>query len=304
MWDGDDVVFGKQSMFEITVEQNQYKTYVLSDREAQSSMTVVPERGGIIIGWQIQEHELFYLDTERFKDSSLSIRGGIPLLFPICGNLPDDTYTLNGQSYALKQHGFGRTSPWEVTEQSTDDNAMLTVTLKSTEATRSLYPFDFELNYSYILKGNMLELRQRHTNLSQTPMPFSTGIHPYFAVHDKTQLSFSIPSTQYQVKGDPELLTFSGQFDFEQDEIDFAFVNLTDTVAQVTDMNRQLRLTVEYDSCYSTLVFWTLKGKDFYCLEPWSGPRNAMNTGNHLLTVAPGETVETVITMRMEALAN
>jgi hypothetical protein len=29
-------------------------------------------------------------------------------------------------------------------------------------------------------------------------------------------------------------------------------------------------------------------------------PRNAMNTGDHLLTVAPGDTIETVITMTAE----
>jgi len=27
------------------------------------------------------------MDTERFKDPTLSVQGGIPLLFPICGNL-------------------------------------------------------------------------------------------------------------------------------------------------------------------------------------------------------------------------
>jgi len=33
-----------------------------------------------------------------------------------------------------------------------------------------------------------------------------------------------------------------------------------------------LKLTLEYDDHYSTLVFWTVKGKDFYCLEPWAPP--------------------------------
>ncbi len=285
-------------MAAITVEDLQYKTYVLSNDTA--TVRVVPERGGIVTSWQVQGEEIFYLDAERFKDPALSVRGGIPILFPVCGNLADDRYTLNGQTYPLVQHGFARTMPWKATQQSSEDGASLTVTLTSNEATREGYPFDFELNYSYSLKGNTLELRQRHTNLSETPMPFSTGIHPYFAVADKRQLSIEMPSTQYQLKGDAAVHTFDGTFDFDQEEIDFAFTNLTGPSATVVDGDRNLKLTVSFDQHYSTLVFWAVKGKDFYCLEPWTGPRNAMNSGDHLLTVAPGETVETVITLTAE----
>ncbi|NJR61733.1 MAG: aldose epimerase [Cyanobacteria bacterium CRU_2_1] len=287
-------------MAAIVVEDLPYKTYLLSDETTQAQVAVVPERGGIITSWQIQGQELFYLDTERFKDPTLSVRGGIPLLFPICGNLQGDTYTLNGQTYKLLQHGFARTLPWEATQQSTTNGASLTITLKSNEATHEGYPFDFELNYIYTLKGNTLELRHRHTNLSQTPMPFSTGLHPYFAVVDKSKLTIDLPSEQYQLKGDATVHAFAGAFDFDSEEIDFSFINLTGQSATVVDAARQLKLTIGFDSSYSVLVFWTVKGKDFYCLEPWTGPRNALNTGEHLLTVAPGETVETVITMTAE----
>ncbi len=285
-------------MSAIAVEQQQYKTYILSDGNAQ--VAVVPQRGGIVTSWQVEGQEIFYMDTERFKDPTLSVRGGIPLLFPICGNLPEDTYTLNGQTYQLKQHGFARNLPWQATAQSTEDGASVTVSLKSDQTTRAGYPFDFELNFVYTLRGNTLELRYRHTNLSEQPMPFATGIHPYFTVVDKGQLTFDLPSTEYKVKGGAEVHQFSGQFDFDQEEIDFAFINLTGSSATVTDRARNLKLTVEYDRHYSTLVFWSVKGKDFYCLEPWSAPRNALNTGEHLLEAAPGATVETVVKMTVD----
>lgn len=284
-------------MSAIAIEQQQYKTYVLSHGNAQ--VAVVPERGGIITRWQVQGQEIFYMDNERFKDSTLSVRGGIPLLFPICGNLPEDTYTLNDQTYKLQQHGFARNLPWEATEQSTEDGASVTVSLKSDETTRASYPFDFELNFVYTLRGNTLELRYRHTNLSKRPMPFATGIHPYFAVADKGKLTLALPSTEYKIKGGAEVYPFSG-FDFDQEEIDFAFINLTGSSATVTDRGRNLKLTLEYDDHYSTLVFWTVKGKDFYCLEPWSAPRNALITGEHLLQALPGATVETVVKMTVE----
>ncbi|MEM1252528.1 MAG: aldose epimerase [Cyanobacteria bacterium P01_H01_bin.21] len=281
-------------MSTITTENDQYLTYILADGDSQ--IAVVPERGGIVTSWKIQGKEVFYLDAERFKDPSLSVRGGIPLLFPICGNLPDDTYTLeDDETYQLKQHGFGRTLPWEVTQQSTDDGASITLTLTSSEETLAVYPFDFQLDYIYTLKGNTLEQRFRHTNLSDEPMPFSTGTHPYFAVADKAKLGFDLPSTDYKVKDGNKVFNFDGQFDFTQDEIDVAFINLEDQTATVKDGSSTL--TLSFDENYSTLVFWTVKGKDFYCLEPWSGPRNAINTGDFLLSASPQETVETVITM-------
>lgn len=280
-------------MSTITTEKQDYLTYILTDGDAQ--VAVVPERGGIITSWRVNGSEVFYLDAERFKDPSLSVRGGIPLLFPICGNLPGDTYTLRGETYTLKQHGFGRTLPWTVTQQSTDDGASLTITLKSNDETRAVYPFDFQLDYIYTLKGNTLEQCFRHTNLSDQPMPFSTGTHPYFAVTDKTNLVFDLPSSEYTIKSGSEVFAFNGQFNFDQEEIDFAFINLTGQTATVKDGDNTL--TISYDENYPTLVFWTVKGKDFYCLEPWSGPRNAINTGNAIITAAPQETVETVISM-------
>ncbi|MGL5081998.1 MAG: aldose epimerase [Microcoleaceae cyanobacterium] len=285
-------------MAAIAVEQQQYQTYILSD--GASEVQVVPERGGIVTEWHVGGQRIFYLDAERFTDPALSVRGGIPLLFPICGNLGDDTYALNGKSYSLKQHGFARNLPWTVTEQTTDDRASVTVSLKSNTETLASYPFKFELNYIYTLRGNTLELRYRHTNLSQEPMPFAAGIHPYFFAPDKGQLQIDLPSTQFKVKGNDTVQGFAGTFDFEQEEIDYAFINLSGQTATVTDQSRNLKLTLSYDTHYSTLVFWTVKGKEFYCLEPWTAPRDALNTGEFLLTAQPGETVETMIQMTVE----
>jgi galactose mutarotase-like enzyme len=254
----------------------------------QSRLEVVPERGGIITSWRVQNQEVLYLDEERFANPQLSVRGGIPILFPICGNLPDNTYTLNDKQYTLKQHGFARDLPWKSTQdQVTPEKASLTLILSSNEQTRAVYPFDFELAFTYQIQGNTLEIKQQYTNLSTERMPFSTGFHPYFLTVDKTQLKFEIPSQEYQDQITKEIHSFNGDFDFNRDEIDVAFKQLSAKSATVTDNARKLKLTLEYDDTYSTLVFWTVKGKDYYCLEPWSGPRNAINTGQHLTVLEP-----------------
>lgn len=275
-------------MYTITQNQLQYNTYILTDNTANSKIEVVPERGGIITRWQIQEEQILYLDAERFANPELSIRGGVPILFPICGNLPDNSYTYNGQQYQLKQHGFARDLPWQVTTQTTQDKASLTVVLQSNDITRSVYPFDFKLSFTYTLQGNSLNIEQDYQNLSTVPLPFSAGFHPYFQCGDKSKLDFSIPSGQYLDQKTKEIHPFDSKFDFSRDEIDFAFGHLRSQTATVTDHDRKLKLTVNYDDIYAMLVFWTLKGKDFYCLEPWTAGRNSLNTGEYLTVLAPG----------------
>lgn len=65
-----------------------------------------PERGGVITNWVSNGNEILYFDEKRFMDKTKSIRGGIPILFPICGNL-NTSNSLFGKDYLqLMQHGF------------------------------------------------------------------------------------------------------------------------------------------------------------------------------------------------------
>lgn len=281
-------------MYSVTTEQRQYATLILRDEAALAQLELVPERGGIATRWAIADQDIFYLDVERFQHPDKSVRGGIPILFPICGNLPDDTYRLHGQTYHLKQHGFARNLPWQVAAQSTTDNASVTLVLDSNDETRSRYPFDFQLRFTYTLEGTALTLRQEVINRSDQSMPFGLGLHPYFQVSDKDQLQFEIPSGAFQTKSG-EAAEFAGEFDFSQDEIDVLFADLSTQVTAVIDPVKRTKLAIAFTDPYSVLVFWTVKGKDFYCLEPWSTPRNAMNTGDRLSHLAPGEQLDTTV---------
>ncbi len=282
-------------MFTITTEKKDYQTYTLTDSQANSTLEIVPERGGIVTTWRYQNQDIFYFDAERFRDPQKSVRGGIPILFPICGNLPDNTYAHQGQSYTLKQHGFARDLPWEVAEQATDSCASITLVLDSNEKTRAVYPFDFKIAFTYQLQGNILTLKQSYTNNSETAMPFSTGLHPYFLVTAKDPLEFEIPASQLQDHITQEFRPFAGSFDFSLEEIDVALLSPTQQKASISDRQRGLKITLDYSPIYSTLVFWTVKGKDYVCLEPWSAKRNAINTGENLIHLEPGKSCEAVV---------
>ena len=288
--------------FTITQKQNQYLTYCLKDEEADAYLEVVPARGGIITRWQICGEDILYLDRERFKEPNLSVRGGVPILFPICGNLPDNTYQHQGRNYSLKQHGFARDLPWQVSKQSTETAASLTLELNSNPATRQVYPFDFQLIFTYQLQGNSLKIHQKVINLSPEKMPFSIGFHPYFQVTDKTRLSFDIPSSQYLDQRSKTLHSYAGHFDFNLEEIDAAFPQITRHQSSFSDSYHQRQIILGYDDLYTTIVFWTLKDKNYICLEPWSAPRNALNTGEHLTYLEPQSSREAIVEMRVNQI--
>jgi galactose mutarotase-like enzyme len=282
-------------MYTVSSEQKQYNTYTLSDDSTGSQIEVVPERGGIVTSWKINGQEVFYLDIERFTHPDLSVRGGNPILFPLCGNLPDNTYNVDGKDYQIKQHGFARELPWTATAQNNDGAASVTVELVSNAETKAVYPFDFHLAFTYSLQGNTLEIRQEYKNLSVTPMPFSSGFHPYFLCGDKNQIVANIPSSSYQDNRTKENFTFDGKFDFDQDEIDAVFGKLSDRSTSIIDNSRNLKIAIDYDDFYTYLVFWTVKGKDFYCLEPWSATRNSLNTKEFLTVLAPNSSCTAVV---------
>ncbi|NJK37428.1 MAG: aldose epimerase [Oscillatoriales cyanobacterium RM2_1_1] len=298
-------------MFAIALDPDQsYKTYVLQDQSTRSSLNVVPERGGMVTQWQVQGEELLYLDAERFANPNLTVRGGIPILFPICGNLAGDTYEFQGQAYRLPQHGFARNLPWTVTQQSTIQGASITLVLVSNAQTRAVYPFDFKLEFTYTLKNNQLEIFQRFTNrcgasgcLPAQTMPFSAGLHPYFRAPDKTTLQFDIPAMRYQDQATQKLYDFTGEFDPNLEEIDVIFnYPLTGLAAIATDTSRNLRISLSYSSSYLNLVFWTVREQKYYCLEPWTAPRNALNTGKLLTHLKPGASCEMLVHLRADFL--
>ena len=92
--------------------------------DTKDSLRIVPERGGLITSWVCQGREMLYFDQSRFMDKSKSIRGGIPILFPICGDLPDNKFYFENRSYSMKQHGFARDMAWDLTA-SNDNNGII-----------------------------------------------------------------------------------------------------------------------------------------------------------------------------------
>src|SRR5438477_11304850 len=174
-----------------------FDLHTLKD-DAGALLEVVPARGGIISRFEVGGKPVFYLDRESLNDETKNVRGGNPVLFPICGPLVDNKVELEGRTYSMKQHGFARNLPWSVTDTKTGpDEASITIHLESSPTTHEQYPYDFSVDYTYRLRPGSLRIDQTYENRSSRPMPFYAGFHPYFTAPDKHAVELSVAATEF-----------------------------------------------------------------------------------------------------------
>jgi len=279
-------------MFTAEPRKDALETLELRDTDARSLLVLAPARGGMATRLSLGGRHRFFLDESTLRDPTKNVRGGNPVLFPSPGKLEGDAYERGGRKGSLKQHGFARNLPWELVGTDTDGAATATLRLTSSDATRSAYPWDFVAEYKYILRASVLRIEQRFTNTGSEPMPFGAGFHPYFHVKqaDKGAARIGTTATRAFDNVTKEQVTLSGPIVLTSKEVD---LHLLDHGAKPCTLSWPgATITVRGSEELTHWVIWTLQGKDFVCVEPWTCPGNALNTGDRLLTLPPKETRE------------
>lgn len=246
-----------------------------------ASATIVPERGAIVTSLVLGGHELLYLDEETLRDPQKNVRGGIPVLFPSPGRLTDDRFAKG----AMKQHGFARTLPFTVTREAESE---ATLALADSEVTRAQFPYAFEFVLHYRLMHDALRIEATVTNHDDAELPFGFGLHPYFAVPEAEKAAARIETgaTRAFDNVKKEEIALDG-IDLTANEIDLHLVDHGCQESALTWFGRTVRLRGSFE--LTRWVIWTLRGKDFVCLEPWTCPADALNTGAGLIVLPPGD---------------
>jgi galactose mutarotase-like enzyme len=263
------------------------ETVTLEDAAADARVVIAPARGGMATRFDVGGSAVLFLDEATLTDPTKNVRGGNPVLFPSPGPLAGDRFTRDGRTGSMKQHGFARLRAWTPRAASAAD---VTLELVSDDATRAQFPWDFLAQLRYALAGTTLTVETRIENRSATPMPFALGFHPYFAVPDgdKARARIETDATRAFDNVTKAVRDLGGPIDLTQKEVDLHLINHT---AQRATLHRGdgSRVVVSGDADFRRWVVWTLAGKDFVCLEPWTAPADALNSGEGLLTLAPGE---------------
>ncbi|HKQ69313.1 MAG TPA: galactose mutarotase [Polyangiaceae bacterium] len=284
-------------MFSVAVREGVLENLELRDSEANSVAKLAPSRGGMLTRLAVRGRHLLFLDEKSLRDPNANVRGGNPVLFPAPGKLANDTWTRGPHRGSMKQHGFARSLPWEVAATSEEGAASATLLLRSNDATLAAYPWRFEARYTYTLRGRSLTIEQRFENSSDEPMPFAAGFHPYFHVPqaDKAATRVETKATRAFDNVAKKDIVLRG-IDLTQKEVDLHLYDHESSMATLSTPRGSV--TLQGSEPFSRWVIWTVAGKDFVCLEPWTAAGDALNTGEHLLTLEPGSTMTLSVEIR------
>lgn len=241
---------------------------------------VVPGRGALITVVRVDGEDLLWLDRSTVEDTSKSVRGGIPLLFPFAGRLADDTLRATGQP--MKQHGFARHRPWEVLQASAGHVLM---ELPVDDEIALVWPWTFRLTQGVWATSAGIHVELNIHNTGPAPMPISPGWHPYFPAdaNKKTQTNADVAGL------DSKQLVDDAVFDFGLPAPPHGRVRLQPGGGPA--------LKLEFDPVMRHVQFWSLPHHPFVCVEPFFGGNNTINT-SATLVVPPGSA--RVLWMRIE----
>jgi len=234
-----------------------------------------PGRGGVITNWVSDGKEILYFDEKRFMDKTKSIRGGIPILFPICGNLNTSSSVFGKEYSQLTQHGFARDLQWQ--HSFNENEKSLCLFLNESKKTKKYYPFDFELRIEVILKINCLEFEITIFNKTDNAMPINFGLHPYFNISDFKNLEFIDNPLNCQ---NQEKNILSNTLDeLNNIHLGVDLLMYTSGRSSFRDNIFQREVTLNHPYPFDLGVIWSDPPRKMICLEPWTSPRNSFVDG-------------------------
>lgn len=228
-----------------------------------------------------------YNDTEYLWQADPKVwKRHAPVLFPFICNTASGKYTVNGNEYKLANHGFARDNEFELLYSKESEAEFV---LKSSEETKKLYPFDFELYIKYSAVGSRINVSYTVKNSGSDTMKFFIGGHPAFRVPADSRESFEDYYAEYEksetitqelkdktitVADNAKKIPLSHELFandvFMKSRPDSSWVAL---VSKTT--GKKIRLSFDNKGC---IAVWSSYFADkelteqaqFVCLEPWS----------------------------------
>ncbi len=244
-----------------------------------------PDRGGVITNWIADGKEILYFDEKRFMDKTKSIRGGIPVLFPICGNLNTSCSVFGKDLLQLMQHGFARDLQWQYSFNTKKES--LCLFLNESKNTKKYYPFDFELRIEVTLKINYLEFEITIFNKTDIAMPINFGLHPYFNVSDFKNLEFI--DNPLNCHNQEKNIISNTLDELKNINLGVDLLMYTSGKSTFRDKIFKRQVTLNHSYPFDLGVIWSDPPRRMICLEPWTSPRNSFVDGFRKIMIPPND---------------
>lgn len=233
-------------------------------------------------------------------------------IFPFIARLRDGSYTHNGQTYELKNHGLIRYMGGHINGSRT----ALEVIFKSSQETLKRYPFEFNAKIAYELEKSKIKISYDIINLSSEEMPYSIGAHPAFCIPgidngDEFDISgnkivFDDVHSLDLFDQDPTASFMTGDVThYDRNEFNLTrklFQDRNTIIIDAKDINsatlykKDGHKVIVNCSKANFVALWSDKKRgDYVCIEPWTGLPDYLESPKEIdlkptiLKVAPGK---------------
>lgn len=210
-----------------------------------------------------------------------------PVLFPNVGKTYKNRVLINGTQYPTSQHGFARDNVFTCIEAANEKASFM---FRSSEETKEVYPFDFELHINYKLNKKELTVEWQVKNCGDETMYFTIGGHPAFRfakpeetkadyvlkVPGKEKLEYVLIDISCGCANVDEIhtLQLSEETYPLSDEL-FAKDALVVDNGQIEEAWLCHKDGTPYvgvrSAGFPNYGIWSVEGAPFVCLEPWMG---------------------------------
>ena len=245
---------------------------------------------------------------------------GIPLLYPWANRLGHRGYEAAGRRVALPDpdgrypidpgglpiHGaLPGDLIWEVPDQPETDRVRARLTWNG-PALLELFPFEHELELEAVVSDGALSITTTVVANGPDPVPVSFGFHPYLkpAPGDRASWQVELGASERLELDDRMIPTGERRpltprsFELADSSWDDGLAGLDDppTFAASAD-GRRLSLT--FDEGFDWGQVYAPPGHDFICFEPMTAPTDALNSGEGLRVLEPGQRHRTRFTVML-----
>jgi galactose mutarotase-like enzyme len=244
---------------------------------------------------------------------------GIPLLYPWANRLRRAGYEAGGRAvalpaadgrYALDPNGLPIHGAlpgdlvWEASQPEADRvHARLRWNAPSL---LELFPFEHELGLEATVTPGTLSIATTVEATGVDRVPVSFGFHPYLtlAAGDREQWRVRLGASQRLVLDD-HMIPTGERTPLAPRELMLEGSSWDDGLAGLDDppvfsvSGGAKRLTVTFDEGFAWAQVYSPAGEDFICFEPMTAPTDALNSGDGLVVLAPGERHRTRFTVAL-----
>jgi aldose 1-epimerase len=270
----------------------------------------IAQVGGALRALHLDGVDLF----PRYPDDLPTPAAAGVVLVPWPNRVRGGAWTQGGRTYQLAitepktgnaSHGLLRFAPYRLLERDASS-----VTLQHAVFPQTGYPFQLETTVTYALTDEGLEVRHTISNVGAAPAPVALGAHPYVCIGDvdTAELTLQIQAETYFVVDEALVPTGQVPVDAPRDlrhprrvgdlALDTAFGDISrgadDRIRGVVRAPDGRRLELWAGPGYDYLQVFTTDRFPGHplamAIEPMTAPANALNSGQSLRWLAPGET--------------